>query len=303
MPETTAQRAPLEDLMVAMDVVDTLRHRDELVGRELSSEARRADMIERLRAIYTAQGIEVTDAALKQGVEALEQERFAFQPTPPSLQRRLALIYIRRDVWLKPLSFVVGLALVIWIGWLTLVAWPAASERADLPDQIAERVTLIESSTDDDVALGRAREVARSGQLALSSGDVGEGKEALTELDSLILRLQQRYEIRVVSRPNELSGVWRVPEANPSGRNFYLIVEAVDDSNERVAVPIVSEEDNQQRQVTSWGIRVSEAAFNAVAADKRDDGIIQTNIVGRKRVGELEPDYLIDTPGGAITRW
>ena len=77
-----AHEAPLEDLMVAMDVVDTIRHRQLIVERELNADGRRERLIERLREIYTQQGIEVTDAALEAGVDALEQARFAYTPTP-----------------------------------------------------------------------------------------------------------------------------------------------------------------------------------------------------------------------------
>jgi heme exporter protein D len=43
--------AKLDDLMMAMDVVDTLRHRDRLVERELNEEAREEQLISRLRAL------------------------------------------------------------------------------------------------------------------------------------------------------------------------------------------------------------------------------------------------------------
>ncbi|NJO35162.1 MAG: hypothetical protein HC869_20695, partial [Rhodospirillales bacterium] len=42
----------LDDIMIAMDVVDTLRHREDLVRRELSEEDREAELIARLRKIY-----------------------------------------------------------------------------------------------------------------------------------------------------------------------------------------------------------------------------------------------------------
>ena len=79
---TGKRETPLEEVMVAMDVVDTIRHRQLIVERELDAEGRRQRLIQRLRDIYTAQGIEVTDAALEAGVEALEQERFAYTPAP-----------------------------------------------------------------------------------------------------------------------------------------------------------------------------------------------------------------------------
>ena len=52
-----------------------------------------------------------------------------------------------------------------------------------------------------------------------------------------------------------------------------------------------------------WGLRVDEDTFNRVAADKRDDGIIQQDIVGAKRRGDLDPRYAVATTGAAITNW
>jgi len=59
--------------MLAMDVVDTLRHRQQLVDRELDAEARRERLVEKLREIYASQGLNVTDEMLEEGVRALEE--------------------------------------------------------------------------------------------------------------------------------------------------------------------------------------------------------------------------------------
>jgi hypothetical protein len=55
--------------------------------------------------------------------------------------------------------------------------------------------------------------------------------------------------------------------------------------------------------VSLWGLRVDEETFQRVAADKRDDGIIEQAVVGTKRRGELDPDYSVATTGAAITEW
>ncbi len=60
----TGDRGSLDDVMLAMDVVDTLRHNERLVERELSTEDREQALLKRLREIYTAQGIEVSYAVL-----------------------------------------------------------------------------------------------------------------------------------------------------------------------------------------------------------------------------------------------
>jgi hypothetical protein len=48
---------------------------------------------------------------------------------------------------------------------------------------------------------------------------------------------------------------------------------------------------------------VDEDTFQRVAADKRDDGIIQQAVVGMKRRGELEAQYSVATTGATITDW
>ena len=68
-------------------------------------------------------------------------------------------------------------------------------------------------------------------------------------------------------------------------------------------MPIKSEEDGSVKTVTKWGLRVDQQVYNAVAADKSDDGIIQKRKVGEKRRGFLDVDYTIPTTGAAITGW
>jgi len=68
------EKAPLDELMLAMDVVDTLRHKELMLAREVEADDREQRLVERLREIYTAQGITVSDDVLKQGVAALQEE-------------------------------------------------------------------------------------------------------------------------------------------------------------------------------------------------------------------------------------
>ena len=79
----------LDDVMIAMDVVDTLRHREDLVRRELNEEGREGELIARLRQIYHDQGIEVPDSVLADGVKALKDSRFVYTPPPARWKRTL----------------------------------------------------------------------------------------------------------------------------------------------------------------------------------------------------------------------
>ena len=70
-----------------------------------------------------------------------------------------------------------------------------------------------------------------------------------------------------------------------------------------LSLPILNEENGETEVVDIWGVRVPEAVYDGVAADKRDDGIIQANEVGRKSDGFLEVEYSMPVLGGAVTRW
>jgi hypothetical protein len=295
--------AQLEDLMVAMDVVDTLRHRDMLVDRELNADRRRANLRQRLRDIYSAQGIEVTDEALDAGIAALEEERFKYEPPSDSFAKRLATLYVTRNRWGKRVR-VIGLLAAVVIGvWFFTEVLPTRQLRAELPASIERTYTAIVSSTTDATALSQARELDSAANLALREEDLDEAARQRDALATLLTRLQDTFDVRIVSRGNEASGIWRIPSINEATRNYYLIVEAVSPSGRILEVPVTSEEDGVTRLVTMWGVRVSEDTFEAVAADKRDDGIIQDDIIGTKPAGQLQPEYVIAVAGGAITQW
>ena len=300
---STASREPLEDLMIAMDVVDTLRHRQELVARELDSEGRRERLIERLREIYAGQGIEVTDAVLEEGVRALEEDRFHYEPPPNSLSVRLARVYVNRGRWGKPLLLLLLLGTLAWVAYQYFVVRPQAEIAAALPLRIESAHSEVERVAQDAQVRDQASALREQAMRELNDGDLDAAAARASALESLQARVSQSYEVRIVSRPGKQSGVWRVPDVNPNARNFYLIVEAVDSRGQILSVPIRSEEDQTLRNVTSWGVRVDERTFEAVAADKQDDGIIQDDVVGRKVPGKIEPDYAVPTSGATITDW
>jgi hypothetical protein len=295
--------APLDELMLAMDVVDTLRHRELVLERELEADDRDQQLVARLREIYTAQGIEVTDQVLAQGVRALHEDRFVYTAPEPSLSRSLASLYVTRARWGKWVGGTVALVAVAALGFQLFIRGPELRAIEELPANLQTAYQTIVGETQDPAALADAERLTQSGKAAVERRDLAEARGALGALGVLDVRLRQQYEVRVVSRPNEQSGVWRVPDDNRRARNFYLIVEAVAPDGARVAVPIVSEESGRTSDVEAWGLRVDEDTFNRVAADKRDDGIIQRAVVGAKRRGELAPQYSVATTGAAITRW
>lgn len=88
--------APFQDLLASMAEVDRLKSREELLALEADLPARVADVTERLKKAYAAQGVAVPEHVIEQGVERFFSQRLVFAPPPPTLGSRLALLWIHR---------------------------------------------------------------------------------------------------------------------------------------------------------------------------------------------------------------
>ncbi len=312
MSEATADKAaPLDEVMLAMDVVDTLRHRQDLVARELGGDAREADLIERLRKVYRDQGIEVPDHILKEGVSALAESRFVYTPPPPGLGTTLARLYVGRKRWGRPVLLALGLVAVASIGyfgiWQPYQAGQAEQARIELSDGLPAQMDALYQTIYDETKVQQAvveAEALRSrGKTLAAEGNRTGAEKAIADLTELRDRLRQDYVLRVVNRSGVQSGFWTFPEINTEATNYYIVVEAIDPDGQTLSLPILNEETGQTDTVAMWGVRVPESVYLAVAADKQDDGIIQANEVGRKSDGFLDVDYLMPVLGGAVTQW
>lgn len=302
---------PLDEVMLAMDVVDTLRHRDNLVARELSEEDRDAKLIERLREIYRKQGIDVPDSILIEGVSALKEDRFTYDPPQGGLSVKLAKLYISRDRWGKYVLLAIGVLIAAILAWYFFVERPRQQaieyERLELsqilPDKLKKTrdLALAEAKTEEGRNLANA--FYEAGTKAAAAGDGETARTSADALYQLLTKLRTEYTLTIISRQGESSGVWRIPDVNPNARNYYLIVEALDKNGKAQTVPVKNEEDGKTYRVDKWGVRVSAAIFDRIRSDKSDDGIIQNNRVGIKRRGYLNTEYLISVEGGMITNW
>lgn len=421
--EKASKKIDLSEVMLAMDVVDTLRHQQSLVERELHFEDREADLIERLRKIYADQGLEVSNEVIAEGVKAMREERFAYRPPPGGLKTTLARLYVNRGRWAKRAMGLLIAVAAVWAGYRYLYVMPAERGRSrlaqELKDQVSgqqERIVTLkerigaatgelEQAVQSVPTLGlpsgrrlsdaarqslasaarqleaaeklgpvagidpntleanasklqqrlaerkgnidRAQTDLESAQAAIGSirslgtefndldalraeslkaarekgvaekidalyndalaavrsGDIETAKTARQALQYTRDMLQQEYTLQIVSRPGMPSGVWRYPVDSNTARNYYLIVEAVSPSGQRLKLPITSEEDGRVRVAREWGLRVEPQFFEQVRQDKEQDGIVNRKIVGSKKRGYLTPEYTVATTGGTITGW
>jgi len=298
-PASPGAKRPLDDIMLAMDVVDTIRRRERVLQRELDAEGREEDLKERLRRIYQAQGIDVPDHVIEQGVAALKEGRFVYTPPADGIGTRLALLYVSRGRWGKWALGVLGALVVAGTAYYATVVAPTAN----LPRRIETlHAEVLQIAAADD-ARAAAGQMLAAGQAALRIDDTAAAQDAVASLEELRGRLEQEYTLRIVNRPGEQSGVWRIPDVNTAARNYYIVVEAVDARGRSVKVPIRNEETGKTELVDKWGLRVDESTFNKVASDKKNDGIIQDDRFGEKKHGRLVPDYRMPSSGAAITHW
>ncbi len=477
-----AEPVALDKVMLAMDVVDTLRHQQALIDAELQDDRRREQFVARVQAIYRSQGIEVEEAVIHEGVRALEENRFVYVPPARTWSVRLAEIYVERGKWAKRTALVLLLVGAVWAAFavpahfarrsqverftaqidrIVAVAETRTRQAEDLstelrrthregqsaveqrllaeaagaqerareraaaiaaelmprpdaelyPEQrsvwderintfssqleqiggdlgtarglLAAVVQLRQLSTRLGVAMQRLdglelaeREQAqidvlqRDARAAMDAGDGKAGERALQQLDAriseilaarqrqadlraafaslataldgveveaaaaaelaqlrtsveqaiaaddwdrvgqqvgtlraLVAQLDQSYELRIVSRPNDQSGVWRYRPEDRRQRNYYIVVEAIGKDGKSLALPVTNEENQKTRTVRRFAIRVPQSVYEQVKADKLDNGLIDDVVFGSKRRGARVPEYRFPVAGGHITEW
>ena len=303
--------APLDEVMLAMDVVDTLRHRQDLVERELDESTREKQLIDKLRDIYHQQGIEVTDAVLKEGVKALAESRFAYTPPKPGFGTTLARLYVARKRW-GPATLALALVLIIGLGGYFLAWRPFQQSQIEgarielsekLPAAMDAIYQTIFTETKVQQAVSEAEDIRTRGKSAAVEGNRQGAEKAITDLTALRDQVRQEYSVKIVSREGVKTGFWTFPEINTAATNYYLVVEAIGTDGKALTLPVTNEENAQTENVAIWGVRVPESVYRSVEADKRDDGIVENSLLGVKEFGFLDVDWVMPVLGGAVTRW
>lgn len=119
---------------------------------------------------------------------------------------------------------------------------------------------------------------------------VTQAQQALDDMQQLETYAAAALVFNVVDRAGVKSGVER--NYNPSGgKSWYLITEALDSAGKPVAVPVTSVETGAQRFATTFGIRVAQAEYDRVKADKLADGHVDDKLIGRKPADSLSVAY------------
>lgn len=318
-PDRTPSQAPqsLPELLRIMDVATALRHEREKASAQLDFDEMTTALRQRLRATADTMGDPVTDAEIEAAIRQYFAQLYQFKEPPRGVQRTLALLYVRRRAVIAALVAVGAVVMLVW--WLFFAASgpfsPAAkktrlaTQRAQLQASMQRRVdeawakfttlhTTVLGLAHEADATAEANALRRQAESAHHSGMAATIDDARVRLEALHTDLDEEYEVRIVNRAREDSGVRRDFDGKTSG--YYLVVEAVTKKGDILQRLVRNAEDNDKlKRVAKWGEQVPREVYERIAADKKADGIVDENLFARKRRGQRREEVVLPRlPGG-----
>jgi len=163
-----SEKIELNEVMLAMDVVDTLRHQQSLVDRELGTDDHDQALIAKVRKIYADQGLEVADGVIASGVKALREERFTYAPPKKSFQLTLAHLYVHRGRWARRGAVLLAALLVVYLVYQFAVVAPQKRSR----QKVAHDINLRIDRQGDQISVAKER-LARLNQSLIKAKEAG----------------------------------------------------------------------------------------------------------------------------------
>ena len=181
------------------------------------------------------------------------------------------------------------------------------SRFSDLTSKIEALYGSVIAIAVEQEALQRGEALYKEAKQYTESADVPRLSQSASQLSDLANVLDQEYILRIINRPGVKSGQDRYYTDKDGKRasGHYLIVEAVDTRGNVITMNIRNEEDGRTEKVTMWGERVPESIYERVKEDKLDNGLINDDIVGKKKRGYLNEEMIMSgvTKLGQITGW
>jgi Family of unknown function (DUF6384) len=171
------EKIELDEVMLAMDVVDTLRHEQLLVERELASDERDQALIDKVKRMYAAQGLEVSDEVIAAGVAALKENRFAYQP-PPRGSAWLANLYVRRNHLAKWAAILAAALMGLFFFYRLAFVAPEVRQR----QQAAKNFNTVINQQQDQVVVAKQRLINLRQSLGKAEKSAAAGEVAAKRL-------------------------------------------------------------------------------------------------------------------------
>ena len=129
--------------------------------------------------------------------------------------------------------------------------------------------------------------LASSITTAIRQLDAKKTESLLSDMKQLQTFAETPLTLNVVDRTGTKSGVERTYNAS-AGKSWFLVVEAVNPAGQIVPVIVTSAESGKKRLADKFGVRISQAEFERVKADKQSDGHVDDRLMGQKPANALQ---------------
>ncbi|MFK7739063.1 MAG: DUF6384 family protein [Planctomycetota bacterium] len=184
---------------------------------------------------------------------------------------------------------------------------PVGDPKNPARDRLLRTAAAAAAIASNDDARRRVAGLRALGEAAHAAGNAGELATVQGKLERLSARLGEEYEVRIVARPGEKSGIDRYVNGRLSG--YYVLVEALGPDGRALQRSIKNIETGATERVRKWGELVPETVWQRLVADKRADGVMNETLFARKSLGEFDEVVVIKNGsrplkrGGSITAW
>ncbi|BBO33969.1 DUF6384 family protein [Lacipirellula parvula] len=316
------ERLSLAEMTRIMDVAATLRKERTLVEQQLNIDEIKAALRDRLLEAAKLNGDPVTPAEIDAAVEQYYDRLHEFRDPPASFSKFLAHCWVLRKYLTAAVVALAGAAALVWGLVFTGVLpgeartrYVTEQQQADLDAQLSESQRLASAISKLSTDPAATAEAERLSTMAVAAHEQRDGKKiaaATKELQELQALLELEYGLFIVNAPGEQSATERLWTDDEGTRTsgYFVFVDALDEQNQPVSVPIRNRETDRVEMVSRWGEQVPKKVFDRLYRDKQKDGVLDEREFGRKQRGTREVEVQLrgadDEPierRGQITSW
>jgi hypothetical protein len=314
----------MHDMLRIMDVASALRRERETVAAQLDIDTTKARLRERLLATAVAAGEAVTAAEVDAAIELHFRSQHEYSDPPAGWGRFWALVWVlRRGLTVALCCVALVTAGVAWavLGLVGPAGAPASAGAAGAAvtevsaapavrgDEELSRLwatfeplaAAVEVLAADDAARQRVSAGVAAGKAAFAAKATARLRQCLADLEALRSLLDEEYELRIVSRPGEKSGIDRY-DARGRLVGYYVIVEAVTPDGRVLPRRIRSGETQQTTTATKWGEQVGRSTWDRIAADAQADGVVDDTRFAHKPRGAVDEVTVWQEDGKPLRR-
>lgn len=285
----------IHELLRIMDVATALRRSRELAEKELAIDETKAQLRQRLAAAAQESGDPVTAAEIDAAIDQYYASLHRYDEPKRGAKVLIAHAWVRRRAIAIVSALVLGAMLSVW--WLFLreaAPWSGPMREqgrlSAVADPLAQTLERARAIASDDAARTAIDALARETATALAARDERGLAVLGAQARELFASLEASFELHVISRQGERSGIDAYYEDQHGKRvsGYYLIVEARTPDGRILERTIRDAELQRDVRTRKWGEQVDKAVYDRVAADKQADGIVDDSLFARKPRGALE---------------